>query len=105
MITVDFGKTEYIALKKIFPHIRIFPCYFHIIRRFIIHIKNLRSRNKVLKRNAKNLLFNMKILLFINSEKIDKFFELIKKKYYEGFKRFIDYFEKTYMNNNPFNDR
>ena len=47
----------------------------------------------------------MKLLLFIDSDKIEDFFEIIKNKYYEGFKRFIDYFEKTYMHNNPFNDR
>ena len=105
LITVDLGKAGYIAIKNIFPNTRIYPCYFHLVRRFILHLKYLRSNNKVLKRNSKNLLFNMKLLLFIDSDKIEDFFEIIKNKYYEGFKRFIDYFEKTYMHNNPFNDR
>ena len=105
LITVDFGKAGYIAIKNIFPNIRIFPCYFHLIRRMVIHLKNLKSKNKVLKRNSKNLLFNMKILLFIDNDKIEYFFDLIKNKYYGGYKRFIDYFEKTYMHNIPFNNR
>ena len=52
----------------------------------VIHIKNLRSKNKVLKRNSKNLLFNIKILLFIDNDKIEYFFDLIKNKYYGGSK-------------------
>ena len=94
-ITVDFGKAGYIEIKNIFLNTRIFPCYLHLIRRFIIHIKYLRSKNKVLKRNSKNLLFNMKLLLFIDNDKIEDFYDLIKNKYYEGYKRFIDYFEKN----------
>lgn len=41
LITVDFGKAGYIAIKNIFPNIRIFPCYFHLIRRMVIHIKKI----------------------------------------------------------------
>ena len=58
----------------------------------IIHIKNLRSKNKVIKRNSKYLLFNMKLLLFIDNDKIEYFFELIKNKYYGGYKRFYRLF-------------
>lgn len=73
VLTVDFGKAGYLAISKVFPSTRIFPCYFHLIRRLVLHIKNLRSKNKLVKRNAKNLLFNMKLLLFIESENIDNF--------------------------------
>ena len=105
LFTVDFGRAGYTAIKNIFPNTRIFPCYFHLIRRLIIHLKDLKSNNKVIKRNAKNLLFNMKLLLFIEDDKIDEFIELIKDKYYSAYKKFIDYFEKTYMINKPFKDR
>lgn len=37
----------------------------------------------------------MKLLLFVGGGEIEDFFEIIKNKYYEGFKRFIVYFEKT----------
>ena len=105
LITIDFCKANYIAIKKIFPNTRIFPCYFHLIRRLIIHLKTLRSNNSVIKTTAKNLLFNMKLLLFIDNENIDEFFEMIKDKYYDSNKSFIDYFEKNYMINSPYNDR
>ena len=59
---------KYIAIKNVFPNARIFPCYFHLIRRLIIHLKSLRSNNSVIKRTAKNLLFNMKLLLFIDND-------------------------------------
>ena len=105
LITVDFGKAGYNAISNIFPKARIFPCYFHLIRRLIIHLKNLRSKNKVLQRAAKNILFNMKILLFIDNSEIDSFFSLIKNKYYNSNKKFFHYFEKNYMKNKPYNDR
>ena len=47
----------------------------------------------------------MKLLLFIEDDKIDEFIELIKDKYYSAYKKFIDYFEKSYMLNKPFKDR
>ena len=105
VITIDFGEAGYSALKNIFPKTRIFPCYFHLIRRLILHIKDLLSENKVIKRASKNLLFNMKILFFIDNDKIDEFFELIKNKYYDSNKKFLDYFEKNYMEKRPYSDR
>lgn len=105
VIIIDFEKAGYLAFKNIFPKTRIFPCYFHLIRRLILYIKNLRSDNRVIKRASKNLLFNMKILLFIDNAKIDGFFELIKNKYYDSNKKFFDCFEKNYMENRPYNDK
>ena len=74
LITLDFGKARYIATKNIFPKARIYPCYFHLVKRFIKHIKYLNSNNDVLKRSAKNLLFNMKIIIFIDTHQIDEYF-------------------------------
>ena len=54
-ISIDFGKAGYLAFKNIFPKTSLFPCYFHLIRMLILHIKNLRSKNKVIKRASKNL--------------------------------------------------
>ena len=60
----------------------------------MIHIKHLKSNNKVLKRTSKDLLFNMKILLFVDTDKIDSFNKKIKYKYYNGNNKFFTYFEK-----------
>ena len=87
------------ATQKIFQNTRIFPCYFHLVRRISIHIKNLKSKKNVIKRKAKNLLLNMKILFFIDDDKIDSFFSLIKKNFYNSNKNFFKYFENNYMKN------
>ena len=47
----------------------------------MLHIKKLKSKKEIDKRNAQNLLINVKILLFIDSEKIDEFYSLLKDKY------------------------
>ena len=105
VFTVDFGKAGYLAISHAFPSNRIFPCYFHLIRRLVLHIKNLRAKNKLVKRNAKKFLFNMKILLFIDSEKIDNFFNKIKIRFNSHYKKFLEYFEKQYFLSKPFNDK
>ena len=105
IITVDFGKAGYKAIQKVFPKTRIFTCYFHLIRRLIIHLKNIKAKNKLIRRNARNLLFNMKILIFIDNEKIEQFFELIKRQYYKNNKKFLDYFEKQYLKTGLFKDK
>ena len=58
-----------------------------------------------IKKTSQNLLANIKILSFIPFEKIDKFYEKLKNKYYDEFKKFFKYHEKTYFKNKPFNDK
>ena len=41
LIIVDLGKAGLNAIAKAFPYTRIFPCYFHMIRRFCMHVKSL----------------------------------------------------------------
>lgn len=74
-MTVDFQKANIISIQKIFPNCYIIVCYFHIIRRLVIHLPQLRTKNKENKEIAKNLLFNMKILLFIAHGDIHVYFE------------------------------
>ena len=53
LFTVDLARGCYLAILEIFPNSRIFPCYFHIIRRLIIHLNNIKSENRVIKRSEK----------------------------------------------------
>ena len=78
-------------------------CYFHIIKRLVIHLPQLRSKNKENKELAKNLLSNMKILLFLPHSDIKEFFDLIRKGYYEIFPKFIKYFYKNFFIGFPLN--
>ena len=105
LFTVDLARGCYLAILEQFPNCRIFPCYFHIIRRLIIHLNNIKSENGVIKRAAKNLLLNMKILLFIDDNELENFYSKIKNKYYDANKKFFKYFEKTFLINRPFKDR
>ena len=78
-MTVDCQKANIITIQKHFPNCYIIICYFHIIRRFALHLPEIRSKNKEKKELAKNLLANMKILLFIPQKDIRNYFELIIK--------------------------
>ena len=49
LFTVDLARGCYLAILEHFPNCRIFPCYFLIIRRLIIHLNNIKSENRVLK--------------------------------------------------------
>ena len=88
---------------KIYPNCYIIICYFHIIRRLVIHLPQIRSKNKESKELAKNLLADMKILLFLPQRDIYQFFDLIKNRYYEIFPKFIKYFYKNFFMEFPLN--
>lgn len=67
-------------------------------------LPQIRSKNRNKKKLAKNLLTNMKILLFMNKNKIKSFFGLIQKKYEKEFSSFIKYFYTNYFNKYPINE-
>ena len=94
---VERQKAHIISIQKIYPNCYIIICYFHIIRILVIHLPQIRSKNKESKELAKNLLTNMKILLFLPQRYIYQFFDLIKNRYYEIFPKFIKYFYKNFL--------
>ena len=65
----------------------------------VIHLPQLRSKNKENKELAKNLLSNMKIL----HSDIKVFFDLIRKIYYEIFPKSIKNFYKNFVIGFPLN--
>lgn len=46
LITCDCNAVHIIAIYKLSPSTNILLCYFHIIRRLIIHLPDIRSKNK-----------------------------------------------------------
>ena len=72
-MTVDCQKAHLISLYKFFPNTCIIICYFHIIRRLVIHLKDLKNKNMTKKENAKNLLSSMK-LLFVTTAFAKEYF-------------------------------
>ena len=105
LITSDCALSFAIAIKKTFPQCIHILCYYHVIKRIILHLKELKSKNKELKRKAKNLLSNIKLLLFVNKDDIEDFFIEIKKVYFSTFKKFIKYFYKNFFIRYPFNNK
>ena len=75
-ITMDLCKAEIKASRKIFPHTNIILCFFHYIQRIIKHLKEIKSKTNNIKTESKNLLANLKIIVFY-LKKISKIF-LIK---------------------------
>ena len=105
IITLDFGRGPYVAFKTKFPNCRIFPCFFHFIQRILLHLKEINSTNKTLKKKAKDLLANIKLLCFINNNEIDSFYDKIYRKYNKTFPKFFKYFNNTYLDKGLFSDR
>ena len=62
-------------------------------------LPELRSKNKVLKDYAKDLLASIRLLCFIDLNKIDNFYSQIKDKYRSKFPKYFKYFDKNYINN------
>ena len=78
-MTLDFGRGPYTAIKTFFPECRIYPCFYHMMQRLLKNLPEINNKNIKIKLEAKNLLANMKLLCFINNEKIDDFYLMIKK--------------------------
>ena len=72
-IAMDFCKTEIKAAKKIFDKSNIILCFFHYIQRLIKHLKEIKSKTNSIKEEAKNLLANLKLIIFLPEKEIKGF--------------------------------
>ena len=77
IISRDFSKSELKSLKYVCKNITIVPCFFHFISNITKHLKQLKSKNSKEKNIAKDLLANIKLLVFLPIENIKDFFKLI----------------------------
>ena len=104
-ISLDFDRGPYTAFRYKYPNSKIVPCFFHFIQRLIIHLPELKSKENPFYMEAKDLLANIKLLCFINTDQIEEFYTNIKKKYKKNFKNFLRYFDDTYMYRGLFSDK
>ena len=58
----------------------------------------IRSKTKTIKEYAKDCLTNIRLLCFIDHEKINNFYKDIKNKYRTKFPKYFKYFDANYMN-------
>ena len=103
-ITMDFCKAEIKAAKKIFDKANIILCFFHYIQRLIKHLKEINSKKNSIKEEAKNLLANLKLIVFLPEKEINGFFNKKKKKYKNKFNHFLKYYERSFFNTIPYKD-
>ena len=69
------------------------------------HFKELRAKNKNIKKLANDSLANFKLLSFIPYNNVDNFFNLLKSRYRVTFKQFFSYFEKNYIKGKVFDKK
>ena len=104
-MTVDFNKAAYKAFKLNFQNIRMVPCFFHLFQRLYLKLPQLKDKNKTIKNKSKDLICNLKLLCFIDNNKIDTFFEKIEINLKKINPKFFRYFKKNYLINLPFSDK
>ena len=77
----DFRISQIKAAKKIFPHSNLHCCFFHYSQAIWNNMKKYDLCSKGTYTQNTELLFNLQILCSIKKEKVENFFEKIKKKY------------------------
>ena len=74
IMTVDFGRGCYTALKDKFENINIILCYYHFLNRLKLHIKSSYIGNKKdFKKIYKYFSCNVKLLSFLETDLIEDF--------------------------------
>ena len=101
-ITQDFALGNISALNTVFNSgLKILPCFFHLVQTWWRKANTLGLRAKAYIKNTTILIFNLKLLPFLDKTKAIKFYQAIKN--YIGnmddkFNSFYIYFEKYWLN-------
>ena len=101
-ITIDFILAELNAFKLIFPQVIIITCFFRFIKNISKRLEGLKSKNKIKKKIAKDILANFKLICFIPIRAIEPFYNSIKLKYKSNYEKLFNYFDKNYINGKKF---
>ena len=97
ILNVYCNIAQIIAIKKNFKETKIIICYYHIMKKLIQHLPEIKNSNPNIKKKAKYLLTNIKLLLFISREKVNKFFDLISDEFKDSFPKFIKYYRRNFF--------
>ena len=103
-ITIDFSKSLYNAYKNIFNDINIIPYFYHYCQNITRKLPQLKDKYNVIKNFVKDLLTNLKLLCFVERDKLNIFYDEIRYKYRSKLPKFFKYFTKFYFKNKPFNE-
>ena len=95
-ITSVFNRGQITAINTFFPDSEINLCWFLALKNIKSTIPNLNSKNNKEKMISKNLIVNIKLMLFIPEDKIGKFYTSIKNtfndKCYDSFYKYLNKF-------------
>ena len=72
-ITIDYCIALISVIKICFPNSNIVQCFFYFLQNNIKKLPELRCKNNSLKKYAKDLLANIKLLFFVSLNNIDTF--------------------------------
>ena len=71
LMIIDFNKTAYKVFKFLIKEIILVIYFFHLFQNLLLHLPEYKEKNnKIIKKNEKNIILNMKVLCF--KDKIDK---------------------------------
>jgi len=99
-ITCDFAISNLQTLNSIFgeDNIIIITCFFHFLQCWWNKAGKLVLRKKSIVQKTRNLIFNLKLIPFMNLEKAREFYLLVKAHFNQDeFNKFYDYFELTWL--------
>ena len=99
IITCDFSKSNISSIKKVYPKTTIITCFFHLIQAWWRKAALFKLRTKNIITKTRTLIFNLKLLPFMNKDTAIDFYNEIKNTFDdEIFNEFYEYFELTWLN-------
>ena len=100
-ITCDFCKSNLLAINEVFSEEKTLTitCFFHLIQSWWRKAGKLGMRKKNILQKSRNLIFNLKLLPFMDIYNAREFYLSIKEYFSEEqFNEFYIYFEQTWLN-------
>ena len=100
LITFDFCLSNIKAINEIYDkdEITIIPCFFHFVQCLWRKASNLGLRKKKNVHRTRILMFNLKLLPFLEENKAKQFYKLIKDDFTEEkYEAYFEYFERTWL--------
>ena len=99
-ITCDFALSNIKAIKEVFngEETLLIPCFFHLVQSWWRNAGKFGLRKKNIVEKTRVVIFNLKLLPFLEESQAKKFYEKIIEEYDEdSFQPFYKYFEKTWL--------
>ena len=95
-IILDFSKSNNATINRTFENSLMVTCFFQLIQCWWRKTSILKLRKKIIVPKTRILIFNLKLLAFMDIDSAIDFYDTIKTTFYEEqFSEFFDYFETT----------